>query len=264
MRYFLHLAYEGSNYSGWQRQKNTANTIQEIIEQNLKQIFKKEIVLYGCGRTDAGVHASQYVAHINLEQAPTFDLKFRLNKNLPDDIAVFEVIEVQENQHCRYDADLRSYDYFIHWHKDPALMRYSLFFPDKKLDFDKMKRAVELIRNTQDFKNLCKQPDVYDNTICYISNAELFIDEERGRLRFTVSSNRFLRGMVRLCVFFLLQVGTGKMSLELFEQILKQEKDLKEKQPALPNGLFLSKVNYPFLVLENKHQLITMLKMGLQ
>ena len=77
MRYFIHLGFDGSNYSGWQKQKNTLNTVQEVVEQTLSRLFKKEVTAYGCGRTDAGVHASQYVIQINLDEAPKFDLKFR-------------------------------------------------------------------------------------------------------------------------------------------------------------------------------------------
>jgi len=157
MRYFLHLGYDGSNYSGWQRQKNTPNTVQEVLEQKLSQIFKKPITVYGCGRTDAGVHASQYVLHINLDAAPAFDLKYRLNKNLPDDIAVFEFVEVNEDRHCRYDAVARSYDYFIHWKKDPVLMRYSAFYEDLELEYDLMKKAAQVFLETKDFRAMCKQ-----------------------------------------------------------------------------------------------------------
>jgi len=264
MRYFIHLGFDGSNYSGWQRQKNTPNTVQEIVEHTLSQIFKTEISAYGCGRTDAGVHASQYVLHINLDAPPLFDLKFRLNKNLPDSIAVFEILEVQEDQHCRYDAEARTYDYFIHWEKDPNLIRYSSFYEDLNLDFDLMEKATKLILKTKDFRPLCKQPDLYKNTLCHISHCKLIVNEKQGRLRFTITSNRFLRGMIRLCVFFLLKVGSGKMTLSEFAKILNQEEDFKQKQPALPNGLFLSKVEYPFLELKEAHQLIKMLKVGLE
>ena len=116
----------------------------------------------------------------------------------------------------------------------------------------------------KDFRALCKHPDLYKNTLCQISNCELFVDEEQGRLRFSITSNRFLRGMIRICVFFLLRVGSGEITLEAFEKILNQEKEFKEKRPALPNGLFLSKVEYPFLEFQNAHQLITMLKRGLE
>jgi len=264
MRYFINLGFDGSNYRGWQRQKNTPETVQEVIEQKLTQLFKKPMSVYGCGRTDAGVHASQYVMQINLDDAPSFDLKFRLNKNLPDEIAIFEIIEVDDKYHCRYDAVARTYDYFIHWKKDPVLLRYSSFYEDLTLDFELMRKAAALILETKDFRPLCKQPDLYDNTLCQISKSELFVNEDQGRLRFTITSNRFLRGMVRFCVFFLLEVGSGKMSLNEFEKILKQETILKEKRPAYPNGLFLSKVEYPFLELKEVHHLIRMMRMGLE
>ncbi|MGB0404391.1 MAG: tRNA pseudouridine(38-40) synthase TruA [Salibacteraceae bacterium] len=264
MRYFIHLGFDGTNYSGWQRQKNTVKTVQGVIENTLSQILKKEISVYGCGRTDAGVHASQYVLQVHLDEVPKFDLKFRLNKCLPDDIAVFEIFEVDEEHHSRYNAVARTYDYFIHWNKDPVLMRYSSFYEDLVLDFDLMKKATKLILKTKDFRPICKQPDSYNNTLCQISNCELFVNEEQGRLRFTITSNRFLRGMIRICVFFLLEVGTGKLSLDEFEEILNQKKDSKEKMPALPNGLFLSKIEYPFLELKDSHKLIGLLKIGLE
>lgn len=264
MRYFIHLGFDGSNYRGWQIQKNTLNTVQEVVEQTLSNLFKKRIIVYGCGRTDAGVHASQYVIHINLDETPVFDLKFRMNKNLPDGIAVFEILAVNEDQHCRYDAVARTYDYFIHWNKHPILFRYSSFYEDLVLDFDLMKNAAALIRETRDFKTLCKKPYLYENTLCQISNCELFINEEQGRLRFTITSNRFLQGMVRICVFFLLEVGRGKMTIDEFKEILHQENDLKEKSSAYPNGLFLSKIEYPFLKLNDSHNLVKILSVGLE
>jgi len=263
MRYFIHLAYDGTNYKGWQRQKSTPKTVQQVIEQTLFNLFKKEITVFGCGRTDAGVHASQYALHIDLDVAPDFDFKFRLNKNLPDSIAVFDIIEVNEKAHCRYDAVARTYDYFIHWKKDPVLFRYSSFYDSLELNFDLMKKAATLIGQTKDFKALCKQPDLYDHTLCRITNSELFVNEKQGRLRFTITSNRFLRGMVRYCVYFLLEVGRGRLSLETFEKILNQEQLEFKKKPALPNGLFLSGIDYPFLDLEDRHYLIGMLRAGL-
>ena len=263
VRYFIHLGFDGSNYSGWQKQKNTANTVQEILEQTLFLLFKKSIAVYGCGRTDAGVHASQYVAHINLEESPVFDLKFRLNKNLPDDISVYEVIEVTKEQHSRYDATARTYDYFIHWKKDPFLIRYSSLYDNLELDFGLMEKAVTLILNTKDFRPLCKQPDLYKNTLCRITACELIVNETQGRLRFTITSNRFLRGMIRLCIFFLLKVGNGKICLEEFKQVLDQTKHIEQKRPALPNGLFLSRVEYPYLQLSNSNDLMKMLRVGL-
>ncbi len=264
MRYFLHLGFDGTQYSGWQKQDNTLNTVQEVIERSLAQLFKKPIIVFGCGRTDAGVHASQYILHINLDEPPAFDLKYRLNKSLPDDIAVFDIIEVNDDQHARYDAIARTYDYFIHLKKDPVLIRYSNFYEDLTLDIDLMKKAAALIQSTQDCKPLCKRPDLYDNTLCNITECALLVNEQEGRMRITITSNRFLRGMVRFCVFFMVKVGSGAMTLSEFEDILNQKTELTQKQPALPHGLFLSKVVYPYLTFNEDHQLIRMLKAGLE
>lgn len=264
MQYFIHLGYDGTNYRGWQRQKTPRNTVQEVIEKTLSNIFKKDVYVYGCGRTDAGVHASQYVIQINLDEALTFDLKFILNKDLPNDISIFEIIEVSMDQHCLHDAVARTYDYFIHWNKAPVLFRYSSYYEGLTLDFDLMRKAAALILKTRDFKSLCKQSNSYNNTLCQISNCEVFVNKEQGRLRFTITANRFLRGMVRICVFYLMEVGSGKMTLKEFEGILNQEKDLEERVPAYPNGLFLSRVEYPLLKLDNSHNIIRMLKSGLE
>lgn len=264
MRYFIHLAYDGGNYRGWQRQEVNPATVQEVIEHKLSKIFKKKMYVHGCGRTDAGVHSSQYVIHINVDEAPKFDLKFLLNKNLPHDIVVFDVIEVEDDQHCQYDAVARTYDYFIHWKKDPSLYHYSSFYEIQDLDFDMMRQAASLILKTNDFKALCKQPDLYPNTLCFITNCEVFVNEELGRLRFSITSNRFLRGMIRYCVFFLLEVGCGAMTLEDFALILNQEKVFVDKLPAFPNGLFLSKIEYPYLKLQDSHLLIKAMKAGLE
>ena len=158
----------------------------------------------------------------------------------------------------------RTYDYFIHWKKDPVLIRHSSFYEHLVLDFDLMRKTAALILKAKDFRPLCKQPDLYDNTLCQISKCELFVNEEQGRLRFTITSNRFLRGMVRYCVFFLLEVGSGKMTLDEFEQILNQENRVFKKRPAHPNGLFLSRVEYPYLELNDSHHFIKMLKIGLE
>jgi tRNA pseudouridine38-40 synthase len=103
LRYFLHIAYSGTNYRGWQMQKGVVS-VQEIIEKNLSQVFKKPVFVVGCGRTDAQVHASQYFMHFQLDDEWDFDLVFRLNKMLPPDISVFDLIPVEPKQHARFGA----------------------------------------------------------------------------------------------------------------------------------------------------------------
>nr|HPH46379.1 tRNA pseudouridine synthase A [Chryseolinea sp.] len=138
MRYFFHIGYHGHFYRGWQRQPNVRN-VQHVIETTLTNILKTPTSAMGCGRTDAQVHASQFFFHTDVQNAWDYDLMFRVNKALPDDIAVFEIIPVEENQHARFDATLRTYDYFIHTYKDPFLTTLSSFYLLKNLNIDKMK-----------------------------------------------------------------------------------------------------------------------------
>jgi tRNA pseudouridine38-40 synthase len=117
-----------------------------------------------------------------------------------------------------------TYDYFIHLNKDPIHFRYSSCYVGLILDYDLVREAAALILKTRDFKALCKQPNSYNNPLCDISNCEIFFNEEQGRFRFTITANRFLRGMLRICVLFLMEVGRGNMTLHEFEEILSQKK----------------------------------------
>ena len=263
MKYFLHIGYDGSKYRGWQCQPDVPS-VQETIEQKLKCIFKVNISVFGCGRTDAGVHASQYMLHINIAEPFDFDLKFLLNKHLPDEIVVYDVFEMERKQHARYDAVSRTYDYFIHLYKDPVLSNYSSFYELEDLDFDAMKKAAALLPLYEDFKAICKQPDIYNHTLCKVTNAKLYVDSNQQRMRFTITANRFLRGMVRLCVSFLLKIGTGKMSLDEFEHILANQLEVPDKRPAFPNGLYLARVEYPYLKVATRTNFCSFLKTGLE
>lgn len=261
MRYFLHIAYDGSNYHGWQCQKNVIS-VQERIESVLAEIFKTPITVYGCGRTDAGVHSSQYFFHIVLNQVLDFDLKFRLNKRLPADISVFEVLEMEPKQHARLDATSRTYNYYIHRNKDPFLAAYSTFIEEENLDLEAMQKAASLLVNYSEFKLFCKKPHLVNNTICKLTHSSLSVSNDKQRLRFTITSNRFLYGMIRHIVFHLIQIGIGKMTLEAFQKLLDDEVDLEEKHLAPPKGLFLSKIEYPYLQAESKSPIIKLLNVG--
>mgnify|MGYP006155305183 CR=1 FL=1 len=146
MRYFLHIAFDGSKYRGWQRQPEV-KSVQETIEKGLSKIFKQKIGISGCGRTDAGVHASQFFFHFDWDTSIEFDLKFILNKNLPKDIAIHDVIPVEKKQHTRFDAASRTYDYFIHFDKDPVLDSFSTLYQNEKLDFILKEVSYDLLTN---------------------------------------------------------------------------------------------------------------------
>jgi tRNA pseudouridine38-40 synthase len=246
LRYFIHIAYHGAKYSGWQKHPGVLN-VQEVLETAISKLLKKTVAIIGCGRTDAQVHASQFFFHMDIEDEWDFDLFFRLNKILPDDIAVFDIIPMQGLPHARFDAIQRTYDYFIHTYKDPFLSRFSSLYPERGLDLDKMKAAAALLPRYNDYRGFCKCPDRIDHTLCYVSSATLFADANGDKIRFQISANRFLSKMVRIVVGRLLDVGRADMSVDEFEHYLIHKETPKIIIPAYPQGLYLSKVTYPYL-----------------
>ncbi|MHA6248400.1 tRNA pseudouridine synthase A [Pontibacter sp. CAU 1760] len=246
MRYFFHIAYLGTNYRGWQRHPNGIS-VQQVLEESLQKIFKAPASLVGCGRTDAQVHASQFFFHSDVAQTWDFDLLFRLNKVLPPDIAVFDIIPVEGKAHARYDATARSYDYYIHTYKDPFLSQVSAFYLLPALDLTSMRTATALLPLYNDYRCLCLTPADQESTICQVTTARWFVNQRGDRMRFEITANRYISRMIRIVVGKLLQVGTGALSIAEFESYLAAEKTPKHLTPAHPQGLFLSKVTYPYL-----------------
>ena len=246
MRYFFHIGYHGTNYSGWQKHPGILN-VQQIIESGLEKVLKTKIAITGCGRTDAGVHASQFFFHADIETEWNFDLLFRLNKLLPDDIAVFDVIPVQGQPHARFDAIQRTYDYYIHTYKDPFLSHFSALYLLKDINMDQMQQAAALLPKYNDYRGFCTSPDRNDHTICNVSSAHFSVDNSGDKLHFQISANRFLSKMVRIIVGRLLEIGQGKLSVDQFEHYLINKETPAIITPAYPQGLYLSKVTYPYL-----------------
>jgi len=246
LRYFIHIGYHGKRYSGWQKHPGML-TVQGILESALSRVLKTPVAIIGCGRTDVQVHASQFFFHVDIEKDWQFDLFFRMNKMLPDDIAVFDIIPMQGQPHARFDAIQRTYDYFIHSYKDPFLCGFSSLYEEWQLDLDAMKTAVSMLPNYTDYRAFCKCPDRIDHTLCYVSKANLFIDSTGDRLRFHISANRFLSKMIRIIMGRLLEIGRGQMSVDQFEYHLANKKTPRNIIPAHPQGLYLSKVTYPYL-----------------
>ena len=259
MRYFLHIGYNGAAYRGWQRQINV-KSVQEVLETELSKMLNQRIIIHGCGRTDAQVHASQYFLHFNYEKEIDFDFVFRINKMLPDDISVFDIIPVHENANAQLDALKRTYDYYIHFRKDPFLSQFSTLYLLENLDFEKMKEAATLFTVHKDYKSLCLAPNIYKSTICKISSSQLFVNKNENRLRFQISSNRFLRGMIRSIIGRLLEIGEGKLSVEELEDGLKGKQNAYSNKLAYPQGLYLSKVEYKYLNLERRSNFAGMLE----
>jgi tRNA pseudouridine38-40 synthase len=259
-KYFFHIAYKGNRYHGWQYQPNVLS-IQEVLETALSQILKERITVMGCGRTDAQVHATQYFFHIEVN-AWNFDMMFRLNKLLPQDIAVYDIILVDEKQHARYDATLRTYDYFIHTYKNPFLSEGSSLYLEKNLNLAMMKRAAERFVGHKDFKAFHRGPTKYKNTLCNVSSAKLFIDATGDRIRFQVSSNRFLSSMVRTMVGTLLEIGRGEFAVEELENGIATRALPEFITPAYPQGLYLTKVIYPYLDIPTRTDFLPIIQLA--
>ena len=246
MRYFIRFAYDGTAFHGSQRQPNGI-TVQETMEQALAMIFRAEIPLTFAGRTDAGVHAREMYAHMDIdEEAMRREgerLVFRLNGILPDSIAIFDIYPVTDDAHARFSATRRTYEYHVIDHKDPFLLPYATRLR-QPLDYAAMNEAAQLLIGKQDFASFCRTHTDVKTTICDLTQAQ-WKELENGHAVFTISADRFLRNMVRAVVGTLFQVGQGKMTKEQFAQVIAQHNRCLAGDSAPAQGLYLTHIQYP-------------------
>lgn len=236
----MNISYDGTNYSGWQRQPN-AVTVQEKIEEALFTLVREKIAVMGCGRTDAGVHAKDFCIHFETDNLPQSTFLFRLNQILPPDIAAHSCKEVAPNFHSRFDAVSRTYEYHVHLNKDPFLYGKSLFLfaePNLKL----LKDCCTVLLAEEDFAAFCKSGAENKTTICHMTEANWTRDDHK--FVFRVTANRFLRNMVRAIVGTCLEVGLGKLSLDEFTEIVKSKDRKQSSKSAAACGLYLVEVKY--------------------
>lgn len=241
-RYFFELAYDGTDFFGWQRQPREIS-VQQLIEDALSKLHSNTAIsVVGCGRTDTGVHAHRYHLHVDLpeiEQEEVF--LFKLNRMLPNSIVIFSITPVEQDQHARFDATQRTYRYFIHQEKNPFKQRFSWYYPHA-LDFDKMNEAANHLLGKKDFTSLSKLHTDVKTNICEVSEARWIVAERE--IYFQISADRFLRNMVRATVGTLLDVGQGKIEPEKIKEIL-EAKDRQAASTSVPaHGLFLWEINY--------------------
>lgn len=242
MRYFIECAFDGTRYAGWQRQPGDPS-IQQTLEEAFALILRQEIPITGCGRTDAGVHAQQYVFHCDVEQEITPDLLARFNRYLPDDIALFSAKPVAETAHARFDAVRRTYQYYIRYAKDPLSPMLSLWYGYREaLDVQVMQEVAELLKSYTAFQPFCKEGSDAKHYMCNLSEA--FWTSTGDGLIFTISANRFLRGMVRLIVGASLQAGKGKLDVAEIRHALDQQSPVPRADSAPAHGLHLVRVDY--------------------
>lgn len=247
-RYFIYLSYKGTAYCGWQQQPN-AVSVQEMLTKAMSVILRTDIKLVGAGRTDAGVHARNMVAHFDLETAlPNTDkLSSSLNSFLPKDISIRNIREVNLEAHARFDALWRRYEYHITLTKNPFTTNLAapIF---STLNVDAMNSAALLLFNYKDFTSFSKLHTDVKTNLCEIHHAHWEMDEQREVLVFTIQANRFLRNMVRAIVGTLLDVGTGKITQEQFAQIIEKKDRCSAGHSVPACGLYFIEAGYPDII----------------
>jgi len=242
-RYFIEMAYKGTNYHGWQIQPN-GETIQSSLEKAFSTICREKIAVTGAGRTDSGVHASYFVAHFDSVSTTLDDSSFlqHLNGFLDKDIVIYSINKVKENAHARFDAFSRTYRYYIHQNKNPFKQETSWLLRSY-LDIDKMNEVSRLLIGTHDFTSFSKlHTDVKTND-CTVNIAKW--ERKEDSIIFTVKANRFLRNMVRAIVGTIILAGQRKIDKEDLINILRL-KDRSSAGMSVPaQGLFLADIRYP-------------------
>jgi tRNA pseudouridine38-40 synthase len=248
-RFFIELAYDGTNYHGWQLQPNAIG-VQEVLNKALSTILREPIETLGCGRTDTGVHAKQFFAHFDTGNLMADGIWLMdkagflrsLNSVLPHDIAVSNVFTVNADAHARFDATLRSYEYHIHFNKDPFKHGYSWLLRDEP-DLELMNRAAKIIMEYTDFSCFSKSNTQVKTNNCKISKAE-WVKRDSG-IVFHISADRFLRNMVRAIVGTLIQVGKKEIEPEDVHAIIRSKNRSNAGTSVPACGLYLTEVVYP-------------------
>ena len=241
-RYFIELSYKGTNYHGWQIQKN-ATGVQQLLNKALSLKTGGDIETIGSGRTDKGVHALQQFAHFDMSKGISEEhLAFQLNRVLPNDIVVKRIFEVNPGAHARFDAVSRSYQYKINRLKDPFLIDTS-YYRRGDLDLSLLNQAAGLLIGDQDFESFSKVKTDVNHFRCTITRSEWI--EEEDKIYYYVTADRFLRGMVRTLVGTMLDIGSGKTSLEDLKRIIASLDRQKAGRAVPAHGLYLTQVKYP-------------------
>jgi tRNA pseudouridine38-40 synthase len=243
-RYFLELAYKGTNFAGFQVQQN-ADTVQGEVEKAFKVYLKTTVELTGSSRTDAGVHAFQNFFHFDHDN---FDLDnkdrilYHLNAILQGDIVLQNIYLKGDDAHCRFDAVSRSYCYSLYAKKNPFIKELAFFYP-YPLQLEILQQAAEIVKQQTNFKAFSKTNTQVNNFRCNILES-YWKSEDDGRLSYYVTANRFLRGMVKALTGTMLNVGKGKMSVEQFENLFSESPKSRADFSPPSHGLTLLSVNY--------------------
>ncbi len=245
-RYFLELAYDGSAYRGWQRQP-AAPSVQAEVERALRFVLHQpELFVVGCGRTDTGVHATQYFLHFDLPEARELDERFvhAINSLMPENIAAYRVFPVSDEAHARFSATERGYVYLINDRKDPFLAGRS-YQLKPELDLVAMQAAVPALLGKQDFSSFCLAGSDAKTMLCDVRRAEW--ERTESGYRFTIRADRYLRNMVRAIVGTFIRIGKGQQPPSHMAEVIAARDRAAAGKSAPARGLYLEYVSYPFL-----------------
>lgn len=239
----LIIEYEGTAYSGWQKQDDV-DTIQENIEKALEKLTGEEINLLASGRTDKGVHALGQVANFRTHSIiPGENYKLALQEHLPSDITILDSKEMDMRFHSRFDVVSKVYRYKVYNGKRPrALYRSFYYHYSYAIDIDKMKEASEYLLGTHDFKSFMARDCFARNTVRTIK--DISIEKKGDNIEFIIEGNSFLRYMVRIMVGTLLQIGSGKIQIDELSTIIEGKRRKYAGMTAPAHGLYLEKVFY--------------------
>lgn len=243
-RYFIFISYKGTSYHGWQVQPNSV-TVQKILDEALSVVLNEQISTIGAGRTDTGVHAILFCAHFDSNDSDLISNKkliFRLNSYLPKDISVNSVRKVLPDANARYSALSRTYKYYVSRLKNP-FTEGSSWYIYGDIDIEKMNEACKLLFNYSDFTSFSRLHSGAKTNICKIYHARW--EETESGIIFTIKADRFLRNMVRAIVGTMIDIGTEKMTLKEFEDIIKIKDRCRAGKSAPAKGLFLVDIEYP-------------------
>lgn len=246
-RYFIQLSYDGTYYHGWQTQPN-AVAVQQVLDKALSTVLREPIETVGCGRTDTGVHAKDFFAHFDVVDGASLvdhgNFLRSINSILPHDIAIKNILPVNADGHARFDATLRSYQYNIHFNKDPFKHGYSWLLRDMP-DLKLMNEAARIIMEYTDFSCFSKSNTQTKTNNCKISRAE-WVHEGDG-IVFHISADRFLRNMVRAIVGTLIMVGRKEIQPEAVRNIIESKSRSNAGTSVPACGLYLTDIKYPYI-----------------
>lgn len=240
----LTVAYDGTDYCGWQIQPNGI-TVEEVLNRNLSELTGEEITVIGASRTDSGVHAQGNVAVFDSDTTiPPERIAYAVNRKLPEDIVVIRSEEVPGDWHPRYQETEKTYEYHILNREMPdPVRRRDTYFVSYPLDLEAMRRAAAYLKGERDFRSFCNIHTDVQDTVRTIYDLDIIRSGDLVTVR--IRGNGFLYNMVRIIVGTLVRVGRGFYSPGQVKEILEAKERTSAGVTAPPQGLVLVKIDYP-------------------